>query len=177
MLSTLKRLTMQAIAIAIANFYLMVSSRTLNLSRLTYYYYWKKRLAHIGENTKIYGKIKIYTPEVVHVGDYSTLNDSVIIVAKKAPIYIGNNVRISTGVTILAVGLDVASGSAVPYPHLSSPVNIGDNAWLGAGSIILPNVTIGKNSIVASGAVVTKDVEENTIVAGVPAVVKRVIVN
>jgi acetyltransferase-like isoleucine patch superfamily enzyme len=43
------------------------------------------------------------------------------------------------------------------------------NAWIGAGATILPGVTIGENAIVAAGAVVTKDVFDNTIVGGVPA--------
>ena len=46
-------------------------------------------------------------------------------------------------------------------------------AWIGAGAIILPGVTIGENAIVAAGAVVTKDVPDNTIVAGVPAKILR----
>jgi acetyltransferase-like isoleucine patch superfamily enzyme len=48
-------------------------------------------------------------------------------------------------------------------------IHIGKNVWLGAGAIILPGVTVGENSIVAAGAVVTKDVPSNTIVGGVPA--------
>ena len=48
------------------------------------------------------------------------------------------------------------------------------NAWLGAACTILPGVTVGENSVVAAGAVVTKDVPDNTVVAGIPAkVVKR----
>lgn len=48
------------------------------------------------------------------------------------------------------------------------------NAWIGAGATILPGVTVGENSIVAAGAVVTKDVPANTIVGGVPAkIIKR----
>ena len=43
------------------------------------------------------------------------------------------------------------------------------NAWIGAGAIILPGVTIGENSVVAAGAVVNKDVPANTIVGGIPA--------
>jgi acetyltransferase-like isoleucine patch superfamily enzyme len=43
------------------------------------------------------------------------------------------------------------------------------NAWIGAGATILPGVTIGENSIVAAGAVVTKDVPDNCIVGGIPA--------
>ena len=55
------------------------------------------------------------------------------------------------------------------------PVHICRNAWIGVGAIILPGVTIGENAIVAAGAVVTKDVPLNTIVAGSPAkVVKQI---
>lgn len=55
----------------------------------------------------------------------------------------------------------------------TAPVVVRSNAWLGAGAIILPGVTVGRNSIVAAGAVVTKDVADNTIVGGVPARVIR----
>ncbi|WP_218126143.1 DapH/DapD/GlmU-related protein [Natribacillus halophilus] len=44
-----------------------------------------------------------------------------------------------------------------------------DNAWIGSSASILPGVTIGDKAVVAAGAVVTKDVPENTVVAGVPA--------
>ena len=49
------------------------------------------------------------------------------------------------------------------------PILIKRNAWIGAGVIILPGVTIGENAVVAAGAVVSKDVTANTVVAGVPA--------
>ncbi len=50
-----------------------------------------------------------------------------------------------------------------------SPVIIGDNVWIGACVTIVPGVTIGDNAIIAAGAVVTKNVEPNTVVGGVPA--------
>ncbi len=50
-----------------------------------------------------------------------------------------------------------------------SPVIIGDNVWIGASVTIVPGVTIGDNAIIAAGAVVTKNVEPNTVVGGVPA--------
>ncbi len=53
--------------------------------------------------------------------------------------------------------------------HFSKPIVIKRNAWIGAAATILPGVTIGENSIVAAGAVVSKDVPANTIVGGVPA--------
>lgn len=52
------------------------------------------------------------------------------------------------------------------YP---APIVIGKNVWIGASVTVLPGVSIGDNAIVAAGAVVTKDVQANTIVAGVPA--------
>lgn len=56
-----------------------------------------------------------------------------------------------------------------------SPVVIKRNAWIGAGATILPGVTVGENAIVAAGAVVSKDVPANTVVAGVPAkVIKEI---
>ena len=59
------------------------------------------------------------------------------------------------------------------YPNITSPVIIGDDVWIGAGAIILPGVRIGDCSIIASGAVVTKDVPNNVLVAGVPAKIKK----
>lgn len=50
-----------------------------------------------------------------------------------------------------------------------APIVIKKNAWLGARSIILPGVTVGENAVVGAGAVVTKDVQANTVVAGTPA--------
>ena len=52
---------------------------------------------------------------------------------------------------------------------ITKPILIKRKAWIGAGVTILPGVTIGENAVVAAGAVVTKDVPDNTIVAGVPA--------
>lgn len=57
----------------------------------------------------------------------------------------------------------------------SLPIVIKRNAWLGSGATVLPGVTIGENAIVAAGAVVTKDVPDNTVVGGIPAkVIKRI---
>ena len=54
-----------------------------------------------------------------------------------------------------------------------APIIIGNNVWIGASVTVVPGVTIGDNAIIAAGAVVTKDVEANTIVGGVPAKVIR----
>jgi acetyltransferase-like isoleucine patch superfamily enzyme len=54
-------------------------------------------------------------------------------------------------------------------------VTIKENAWIGIGVVICPGVTIGKNAVVAAGAVVTKDVPDNVMVGGIPAkVIKNI---
>jgi len=54
--------------------------------------------------------------------------------------------------------------------HSPGKIIVGNNVWIGANVVILPNVTIGSNAIIGAGSVVTKDIIENTVVAGVPAV-------
>jgi galactoside O-acetyltransferase len=63
---------------------------------------------------------------------------------------------------------------ALQYQY-NLPVRIGNNVWIGANSVVLPGVTIGSGSIIGTGSVVTKDVPENVIAAGVPCKVLRAI--
>jgi acetyltransferase-like isoleucine patch superfamily enzyme len=61
-----------------------------------------------------------------------------------------------------------------PRPPLeTAPVIIGDNVWIGMNAVILKGVTIGENSVVAAGSIVSKNVPPNTVVAGNPAVVVK----
>ena len=59
------------------------------------------------------------------------------------------------------------------YPPMHAPVVIGDNVWVGARAVILPGVQIGNNVVIAAGSVVTKNIPDNCLVAGVPAVIKK----
>jgi acetyltransferase-like isoleucine patch superfamily enzyme len=111
-------------------------------------------------------------------------------------IKLGKNVFINHACTFLDLGGitiedDVQIGpkvNLITENHPLDPLNrksldlssilIKKNAWLGAACTILPGVTVGENSVVAAGAVVTKDVPDNTVVAGVPAkVVKQLDAN
>lgn len=81
-------------------------------------------------------------------------------------ITIGENCRITPGVMILTHDASFFNHTG---RYRVAPVKIGDRAYIGYGAIIMPGVTIGEDSIVGAGAVVTKDVPSNTVVVGVPA--------
>ena len=78
---------------------------------------------------------------------------------------IGHNVVLAT--------LNHAMDPADRATMIPAPIHIGKRVWIGANATVLPGVTIGDGAIVAAGAVVTKDVPENTVVGGVPARVMR----
>lgn len=83
-----------------------------------------------------------------------------------------NNVTVASNVTFINHDLvhnvlnNMNNGY---YAYNSGCIEVMDNVFIGSNTTILPNVKIGPNAIIAAGSVVTKDVEENTIVAGVPA--------
>ena len=86
-------------------------------------------------------------------------------------IYIGDGTLIGHNVVLATLNHAMSPsrrGTMVP-----APIHIGKNVWIGSNAAILPGVTIGDGAIVAAGAVVTRDVSENTIVGGVPARVIR----
>lgn len=88
-------------------------------------------------------------------------------------IRIGDHVLIGHNVVLATLNHDFAPyNRATMHP---APIHIEDRVWIGANATVVPGITIGENSIVAAGAVVTKDVPPNTIVGGVPAkVLKRI---
>lgn len=108
-------------------------------------------------------------------------------------ITIGKNVFLNTGCTFqdrggIAIGDGTQIGQNVVLCTLNhgmspekrhitypSPIVLGKNVWIGAHATVVPGVTVGENAIIAAGAVVTKDVPENAIVAGVPAQMIRTI--
>lgn len=89
-------------------------------------------------------------------------------------IVIGNDVAIGSNVCIRDTDShQIIDGRKQILNSVSSPVYIGNHVWIGEGSIILKGVRIGNDSIVAAGAVVTHDVPDNCVVAGVPAKVVK----
>ena len=93
------------------------------------------------------------------------------------PVSIGSHVNLAQGIVVTALNhqfLD-ASKRIDQQGITTRPVVIGDDVWIGAGAVILPGVSVGSHSVVAAGAVVTKDVPQRCVVAGVPAKIIRTI--
>ena len=88
-------------------------------------------------------------------------------------IEIGDNVQIGHQTVIATLNHDLNPEKR--WNMLPAPVKIGNNVWIGSHATILSSVTVGDNAVVAAGAVVTKDVPANTVVAGVPAKVIKTI--
>ena len=116
--------------------------------------------------------VAVFTPLYINYGKNTKFGKNVFInfdcvFLDLGGITIEDNVLIAPKVSLLSEGHPVSPGerkSLVP-----GHIYIRKNAWIGAGATILPGVTIGENSVVAAGAVVTKDVPANTVVGGVPA--------
>ena len=88
-------------------------------------------------------------------------------------IYIGDNVKIAPNVTISPTGHPVHPDLRRGGTQFSFPVRIGDDVWIGASVVILPGVSIGKNSVIGAGSVVTRDIPEDVVAAGNPCRVLR----
>jgi len=123
------------------------------------------------------------------VGDFSLLNGALIMADEE--IVIGKHCLISWNVGLAdsdfhpvepalrmqdSIALSAYYPNKPPRPRIETrPIRIGDNVWIGMNSVVLKGVTIGDNSIVAAGSIVTHDVPPNTMVAGNPARVVKAI--
>jgi acetyltransferase-like isoleucine patch superfamily enzyme len=85
-------------------------------------------------------------------------------------ITLGNNVHITEGVRFLTHdGGTLLFRDKVPDLEITKPITIGDNVYIGNNVLLMPGVNIGNNVIIGAGAVVTKDIPDNSVAVGVPA--------
>lgn len=106
----------------------------------------------------------------IHIGENVFINANCSM-QDQGGIYIGDDVLIGHNAALLTLNHEFdPEKRAELHP---SPIHIGDRAWLGANVTVLPGVSIGYGAIVAAGAVVTKDVPDRAVVAGVPARIIR----
>jgi len=113
----------------------------------------------------------------IHVGKnfYANFNCVLLDVNR---IDIGDNVMLAPNVQIYTAGHPIeVKGRVEEGIEFGLPIKIGHNVWIGGGAIICPGVTIGDNSVIGAGAVVTKDIPDNVVAAGNPCKVIKEIDN
>lgn len=118
----------------------------------------------VGEGSRIVAPMTIVHGDKVRIGRNAIVMPNSLMMAS-GTITIEDNVRMAAYVKLISNNHD-------PYDRMiltCMPVVLKRNCWIGAGAVILPGVTVGENSIVGVGSVVTKDVPDNTVVAGNPA--------
>jgi len=127
------------------------------------------------------------------MGEYSTIEDFCTVNNGVGKIHIGNRTRIGIGSVLIgpvSIGDDVRLAQNVVvtalnhnYQDISLPISeqgvntdqiyIGDETWIGANSVILPGVFIGKHCVIGAGSIITKNIPSNSVVAGNPAKILR----
>ncbi|HCB1501339.1 galactoside O-acetyltransferase [Klebsiella oxytoca] len=108
----------------------------------------------------------------IHIGDnfYANFNFTIV---DDYTVTIGDNVLIAPNVTISVTGHPVHHELRKAGEMFSFPVTIGNNVWIGSNVVINPGITIGDNSVIGAGSVVTKDIPPDVVAVGVPCKVIR----
>lgn len=104
----------------------------------------------------------------IHIGENFYANFDCVML-DVCEIRIGDNCFLAPGVHIYTATHPLNAQERISGAEYGKPVTIGDNVWIGGRAVINPGVKIGNNSVIASGAVVTKDVQDNVVVGGNPA--------
>ena len=113
---------------------------------------WAGRFVHFGKGVYANFNLTLVDDTHIYVGDYTMLGPNVVLATAGHPI------------------LPELRPLAYQY---NMPVHIGKNCWLGAGVIVLPGVTIGDNTVIGAGSIVTKDIPANVVAVGNPCRVLR----
>ena len=129
-------------------------------------------------NTEIDESTTVFTPLYINYGKHTKIGKNVFInfdctFLDLGGITIEDGVLIAPKVSLLSEGhpIEPENRHSLKVGH----IHIKKNAWIGANATILQGVTIGENAVVAAGAVVSKDVPDNTIVGGIPAKIIKTI--
>ena len=134
--------------------------------RLLRHFWYRLAGIKIGKGSTIHMWARFYDPKNITVGCDTIIGDHAFLDGRTR-LAIGSHVDIASQVMIYNSEHDVNSAEFSP---VDAPVEIGDYCFVGPRAIILPGVKVGRGAIIGAGAVVTKDIAEFAIAAGVPAV-------
>lgn len=133
----------------------------------------KKMFAEIGEGCYIetpfhanFGGAHVHFGKNIYANFNLTLVDD-------THIYVGDNTMFGPNVTLATAGHPVLPELRNKAYQFNIPIHIGKNCWIGAGSVILPGVTVGDGSVIGAGSVVTKDIPSGVVAVGNPCRVLR----
>jgi maltose O-acetyltransferase len=132
----------------------------------------QQMLGRVGQESIIEPPFYCVYGQHIHLGDHVYLNVQCTILDCNE-VHIGHHVMIGPNVQIYTAAHDLRAEARIQGWEVARPVLIEDNVWIGGGAILLPGVNIGRNAVVGAGAVVTRSVPANTVVAGNPARVLR----
>lgn len=132
----------------------------------------KELLGSIGENCYVEPPLHTSWGCNTHFGNgvYANFNLTLI---DDTDIYIGDNVMFGPNVTVATAGHPIEPELRKKQTQFNLPIHIGNNVWIGAQSVILPGVTIGDNTVIGAGSVVTKDIPPNCVAFGNPCRIVR----
>lgn len=119
----------------------------------------------IGAGSSVHWRLVAFCPEGVRIGSHSIIGNDAFLDGREG-IIIGHNVNIAAHVHVYTLEHDPQDPD---FGVKGGPVEVGDRVFIGSRATILPNIRVANGAVVAAGAVVTRDVAENTIVGGVPA--------
>ena len=160
------RLILHLRAIKYGLIWYVINSFVSNFPSIRLRYYILKFFGmNLAPNVRFYQGFHIRNPKGITINDGVSIGPRVVLDGRKGLI-IGKNVVIAYEAIIWTLNHDY---NDIYFAGKGSSVTIGDYAWICCRSIILPGITIGEGAVVASGAIVTKDVPPYTIVGGTPA--------
>ena len=133
-------------------------------------------LGSVGEKVWIAKRFCFDNGKNIFIGNNFTGNFNLTILDIKE-VYIGDNVMIGPNTLITTVGHPLSTKGRRKHMAQASEIHIGNDVWLGGNVTVLPGVRIGNNVVVGAGAVVTKDIPDNSLALGVPARVVKEIEN
>ena len=128
----------------------------------------KERLASVGDGAVVRPPFYCDYGFNIHLGAGTFLNFNCVIL-DVVDVHIGERTQIGPAVQILAADHPRDPARRATGLEFGRPVHIGSNVWIGAGALILPGVTIGDDALIGAGSVVTRDVPEGATVVGNPA--------
>lgn len=108
----------------------------------------------------------------VHFGKFVYANFNLTLV-DDTHIYVGDYTMLGPNVTVATAGHPILPELREQVYQYNSPVHIGRNCWIGAGVIIVPGITIGDNTVIGAGSVVTKNIPKNVVAVGNPCKILR----